>query len=66
MALFEKTTKEKAESQYLALLDSKGEFLAYISPRKGVDLDALGEALIAKGLNVEIKERAPEVTTIDL
>ena len=66
MALFEKTTKEKAESQYLALLDKNNEFLAYISPRKGVDLDKLCEALESKGLNVEVKERAPEVTTIDL
>lgn len=64
MAIFE---KEKAESKsYVAMLDIEGELVAFIQPVKGVSNEVLVEALVAKGLNVEIREPKADKVSISL
>ena len=65
MAIFEKETKE--QKAYIALLNKSGEALiAFISPVKGVSDETLVELLIAKGLNVELREPKGDMVDIEL
>lgn len=65
MAIFEKETKE--QKAYIALLNKTGETLiAFISPAKGVQDEALVDLLIDKGLNVELREPKGDIVDIEL
>ena len=64
MAIFEE--KEKGRESYIALLDSKDELIAFISPVKSVSKELIVEALKAKGLNVELREPQDEKLSIVL
>ena len=66
MAIFEKDTSHT--KQYVALMDETGEImLAVVNPTaKGVTAEMLVEAMLIKGLNVELRESKPEVTQIRL
>lgn len=64
MALFEEKPKDDT---YIALLAEDGETLvAFVSPVKNVSKELLVEAMSAKGLNVELRERADTVLDIKL
>lgn len=64
MAIFE---KEKAEAKsYVAMLDAQGELVAFIQPVKGVSNELIKEALVGKGLNVEIREPKADIVSITL
>ena len=65
MALFEENIKDK--SSYLVLLDSTGnEVVAYVNPVKNVPQKVIYDALIAKGLKVEVRESAEDVLELSL
>lgn len=67
MGLFEKdTVQTKDVGVYVALLDAKGDLIAFIRPASKVPADLLVEALAEKGLNVELRESKPEITVIEL
>ncbi len=53
MAIFEKETKV---GEYIALLDSNNDLVAFVSPVKGLRPEMLCEALAEKGLNVEVRQ----------
>jgi hypothetical protein len=53
MAIFEKEVKQ---NEYIALLDSNNDLVAFISPIKGLKPELLCEALAEKGLNVEVRQ----------
>jgi hypothetical protein len=53
MAIFEKETKV---GEYIALLDSNNDLVAFVSPVKGLKPEMLCEALAEKGLNVEVRQ----------
>lgn len=65
MAIFEKSTKSESDS-YIALLDSTGDLVGFISPAKGVPQTLLVEQLTEKGLNVEVKNPKSDRTTLTL
>lgn len=54
MAIFETPKKENTNS-YVALLDSEGELVAFISPVKGVAPELIASAMTEKGLKVEVR-----------
>ena len=65
MAIFERSTKSTGES-YIALLDSEGELVGFISPVKTVPQELLVEQLRKKGLNVEIRDPRENRTSLTL
>lgn len=66
MAIFEQDDKKKG-GEYIALLSKDGEaLLAFISPVKQVKPETLLEALLAKGLNAEIRQSSSEISQIEL
>ena len=64
MAIFEK--ENKGGNEYIALLDTKQELVAFISPVKGVDPQMLVEKLQAKGLICEVRESKGDKLDFDL
>lgn len=65
MALFEK--EDKKSNEYIALLDATGEtLLAFVTPVKQIKPELLAEALLEKGLNVEIRQSSAEITSVKL
>ena len=66
MALFEKKDDDK-RTKYMVLYAKDGEtVIAFINPSKNVKLETLKDALVAKTLNVEIRESADEIVDIEL
>ena len=66
MALFEKKEDDK-RTKYMVLYAKDGEtVIAFINPAKNVKLETLKDALVAKKLNVEIRESADEIVDIEL
>lgn len=63
MAIFEKDVSGKT---YIALLDKDGNMVAFLSPVKGISNELLVESLQGRGLNVELRESKPELTSLDL
>ena len=64
MAIFEKETNDQKE--YIALLDANGEMTAFISPVKGVKPQMLVDALVSKGLSVELRQSKADRVNITL
>jgi hypothetical protein len=64
MAIFEKEATEA--KSYVALLDTEGNLVAFISPVKGVKPELLVDALTEKGLYVEIREPKADVVSLSL
>lgn len=64
MAIFEKETTES--KSYVALLDTEGNLVAFISPVKGIKPELLVESMKAKGLSVEIREPRADVVSLSL
>lgn len=65
MAIFE-SAKSKGGDSYIALLDSGGDLVGFISPAKGVPQELLVEQLEVKGLNVEIRDPKADRTALTL
>lgn len=65
MAIFEKEDK-KEQTSYVAMLDSNGDMVAFIQPVKGISQELITEALVAKGLTVEIRESKADRTEVSL
>lgn len=64
MAIFEKEKKDT--KHYVALLDAEGNMVAIINPTAKLQPELLVDSLRAKGLNVELRESQPEITTLKL
>lgn len=64
MALFEQ--EKKTSGEYIALLDTEGSLVAFISPVKQVKPEILLAALQSKGLSAEIRQSSAEMTTVNL
>lgn len=66
MAIFEKSTKDKSGDSYIALLDSTGELVGFITPVKTIPQTLLVEQLTEKGLNVEVRDPKSDRTALTL
>ena len=64
MAIFEK--ENKGGNEYVALLDTAGDLIAFISPVKGVDPQILVDKMTQKGLIVELRESKGDKLDFDL
>lgn len=65
MAIFEKEDK-KEQTSYVAMLDAAGDMVAFIQPVKGISQELIKDALVAKGLSVEIRESKADRTEVQL
>lgn len=66
MAIFEGKDASSTKKSYVALLDTEGELVAFVSPVKGVTNELLVESLKSKGLNAEIRESKPDIVSLSL
>ena len=66
MAIFEKSTKNESGDSYIALLDSTGELVGFVSPVKTIPQTLLVEQLVEKGLNVEVRDPKSNRTSLTL
>lgn len=62
MAIFE--TPKKEANSYVALLDTEGDLVAFISPVKGVAPELIANAMKEAGLSVEV--RTPKEERLEL